>query len=507
MPYRGEGRFMRLLPLPTTFESTVRYGAFWISILLLMLVAVAQGQIIPPSPGAQGQALTVALPALSPPGFLEPLRERFFPPLAPSGNQRLTLTPFLSVGERYDDNIFLTESQKESDFITIPAAGIRLRYAPSPATFGSFDYRIDGEIFAKHTEENAISQQGDLRFASQINPSLLLNISDSFISTPEPLQKFLSIDQATGLRTLSQQARTRTTSNTAAGAVELRLAERAIVNFLFEHFLQNVDSTQELNESHYRIGTEVGYLTDVARRSKAYLSYVATFYTFSENGTTAPNSRLADFRVHTMMAGWRHTFSPTLSGDAALGYGLTQSDDPATGNHGGIVARLNVTQKLRDGQVSFSYNRNFTSGGGFGGTIREDALFATFLWQVTPKVTTIFASRFSLYDFLGEPALGTAEQRSFLALRPGLAYQILPLMNVAFYYAYESTDFKKPNPRVDDHKLTLIAQMALRERLFLSLTYDYSLRHLSGPAPTLNVTDFSRNQVLLLLTYAPTFRF
>src|SRR5262249_1793109 len=119
-------------------------------------------------------------------------------------------------------------------------------------------------------------------------------------------------------------------------------------------------------------------------------------------------------------------------------------------------------------------------------------------------------SRFALYDFLGAPVLGNAEARSFLTLRPGLAYQIFPLMNVALYYAYETTDFKRPNPRVDDQKVTLISQLALRERLFLSLTYDYSLRHLKGSTSTVNtlsLQDFSRNQVLLLLTYAPAFRF
>ena len=97
--------------------------------------------------------------------------------------------------------------------------------------------------------------------------------------------------------------------------------------------------------------------------------------------------------------------------------------------------------------------------------------------------------------------------RSFLSLRPGLAYQILPLVNLAFYYTYESTDFNRPNPKVSDQKFTLISQLALRESVFLSLMYDYSVRHLQGPAFTSGLQDFARNQVMLLLTYAPTLRF
>src|SRR5207244_1887414 len=112
---------------------------------------------------------------------------------------------------------------KASDAITVPAAGIRLRYVPSPATSLGLDYRVGREIFARHADQDAVSQQGELSFASQLNPYLSLNVRDTFISTTEPQQKFVSINEATGLRNISQQNRTRTTSNIAAGTVELRL--------------------------------------------------------------------------------------------------------------------------------------------------------------------------------------------------------------------------------------------------------------------------------------------
>src|SRR5262249_5477642 len=276
---------------------------------------------------------------------------------------------------------------------------------------------------------------------------------DRFLSTTEPLQRFSTIDQATGLRQLSQQSRIRTVRNNAGGAVEVRLADRVTADLLFEHMLENVNTSQELDETRYSIGAEVGYLTDVARRSKVYVSYVATFFTFDQNGlTTTSNLRSADFQVHTALAGFRHYFTPTLSGNAALGYARTQSDNPAEDNLGTVVAKLNVTQLLRDGQVTFGYNRDFISGGGVGGVVREDALLGIFFWKATPKVPTIFAGKYALFDFKGAPVINTGRANSFLSLRPGLAYQILPLVNVAFYYAYEATDFDRPSPNVVDQR-------------------------------------------------------
>src|SRR3989442_2710423 len=48
-------------------------------------------------------------------------------------SQRLAITPSLSLGERYDDNIFATQTNKQHDFITVLSPGIRVQYlSPTP---------------------------------------------------------------------------------------------------------------------------------------------------------------------------------------------------------------------------------------------------------------------------------------------------------------------------------------------------------------------------------------
>ena len=51
-------------------------------------------------------------------------------------SQRLTLTPSLSLGERYDDNIFATQTNKQHDFITVLSPGIRAQYSPRRRPWG-----------------------------------------------------------------------------------------------------------------------------------------------------------------------------------------------------------------------------------------------------------------------------------------------------------------------------------------------------------------------------------
>src|SRR5437868_2212697 len=100
---------MRLAYPPITLRSRVHRYVLWITILLLLPAAVAQGQT----------TTVPVLPSQSLPGFAEPLRERFFPPIDTSGRERFTLTPFVSLNERYDDNIF-SLPEKTNDFVTLP---------------------------------------------------------------------------------------------------------------------------------------------------------------------------------------------------------------------------------------------------------------------------------------------------------------------------------------------------------------------------------------------------
>src|SRR5207244_3414104 len=87
--------------------------------------------------------------------------------------QRLTLTPSLSLGERYDDNIFETRTGKQHDFITVLSPGIRAQYFPTAPTLGTlldFDYRADFEVFADHSSENNVAHRLSLTLESPLMP-------------------------------------------------------------------------------------------------------------------------------------------------------------------------------------------------------------------------------------------------------------------------------------------------------------------------------------------------
>lgn len=421
-----------------------------------------------------------------------------------TSGQILTLTPSLSTSERYDDNIFQTSSNKADDFITVVTPEIRLQYVPTRDTTLDFDYSASFEVFAKHAGQNQVSQRGLLRFVSPLTPIFSLHLRDTLIITEEPRDRVLEIDEVTGLRPVSEARRGRTLNNSASGSLGVQLAPRATLKLLFESLINDVNVPEEVDEFRYRVGAELGYLIAIARGSIVSVSYDVTFHTFKENAPVAPGAKLADFQVHTVSTGFRHDFSPTLSGNATIGYAVTASDDPNQDNNTGIVANVSITKTLRTGQAAFGYRRQFTSGSGTGGSLIADTFIVAFSSTITPKVTASLSSNLSLYDVQKT----TGRDLLFWTMRPSLTYQILRFWSLSVAYTYELTDFNDPDVAGwHDHRLTFTSRFALREQLFLSLTYRYASRRLDEVTIARGVEEFDRNEIMLTLTFAPTFRF
>jgi len=432
--------------------------------------------------------------------------------------QRLTLTPFLSLGERYDDNIFQTFRNRTDDFITLVSPGICANYvstAPTPDTTFHLDYQANFESFAKHSSENHISHRGSLGFVSQLTPALSLRVTDTLVITEESRDRIDVINQFAGLRPASEQGRRRTVTNIADSALDIQLGTRSTLGLVFNSIVNNVDIPTEVDETSYSVGVNLGYLTDVARGSKVSLSYLVTLHTFRENAPVTPGNETADFQVHDVKVGFRHELTPTLSGNVAIGPSFITSKDPQLDGDSGFAANLEVTKTFSIGRASLNYARNFTSGGGAGGASITDILRLAFFAEITGKLTAVLDSSFSHYNFRNITAsqvVTNGGNRSVWAIRPGLTYQILRPWRLSAAYAYELTDFAKGGSNLNianigDHRFTFASQFALRQWLLLDLSYRYTTRQVSNGTPLLGVEPFYRNEVILRLTAAPSFLF
>jgi len=466
--------------------------------------------------GIIGLLFTLVATAASGQELSQPLTLTPLPSSDQESSQRLTLTPLLSLGERYDDNIFETQTNKQHDFITVLSPGIRVRYLPPAPTLETqldFNYRAAIEFYADHSSQNNVGHLLSLTLASPLAPSLQVNMRELLLITNNPLARNQRLSDPTGFRPASQQTSERTLHNEAEGKVDIRLGGRTSLGVLFGNLIDNVDIPQELDEFRYRVGTDLGYLIDVARNSRVFVGYQVTFESFSANGTPPPGLSDAAFQVHTIGTGVRHELTPTLAVDAGLGYNFTTSDDPQKDGHNGFAMNAMLTKTFHNGQASLGYVRRFSAVGSTGSVTNEDTVSVAASINLTGKLTARFDSNVTWSNPQSVPGILNADNsdQRFSSIRPGLTYQILRPWSVSMAYAYEYTDYTSSSfANLSNHRLLLSTQYALREWLVLGLFYGYRAQHAHGnisQGAQTGVNDFTNNQVMLTVTASPALRF
>jgi len=445
-------------------------------------------------------------------------------------SQVLTLTPSLTVGERYDDNIFqrsgdqvLANGQrlkKVDDFITTISPAVQLHYIPRPETVLAFEYQPAFEFFADNHDQNYVSHRLELNVETPLSRRFALKVDERLVVTEEPGDRTREVDDLGGNldgRAASNEVRQRSIRNTADISLAVGLTPRISLGLLFENLLEDVEDNDELDEFRYAIGTELGYLTNVARENRAFLAYAATIFTFSNNcnameqavGICNPQND-EGFTVHTLNVGYEHNLSATLSARATLGYATTVSDRNDLDGNSAVVGSIGFIKTLRTGQLALSYERDFTSGGGTSDEVIANRLIGRFRFQPTPKITAALSGSVAIFKSQQENvATFNDDDRTFFTIRPSIQYQMLRYLGAKAEYRLGLSKFKE-GERADrtDQQFSVGAVLAIRAGLFVDLSYQYRNRIFDSTVEDDRENgQFTRNEILLSVTYQPTLRF
>lgn len=244
------------------------------------------------------------------------------------------ISPSLAVGGVYDDNLFLSSSDRQSDEILRISPALEFGYGTEAFTLAGF-YTFDAERYRHHPElnGNTVRRNGALDLGYQATPRLNLALDASYTSTETPSE--LSPQLSLGL------GRAHAVYETVAPSLGYSFDELTYGRAGYAYEQEDLASAPETNVSTGTLGLEHRFTA----RDSWDANFAASRYNFG------PFDQI-DSRVLTL--GWNHLLTPTTTFNVDAG--PRQTAGVTTAEYG-----AGVTSLLDSGTVSLQYNRSQTA--------------------------------------------------------------------------------------------------------------------------------------------------
>ncbi len=320
--------------------------------------------------------------------------------------QTVLVTPSVTVGEEYDDNVRRSSTNRQSDFITsvTPGLGLQVRTHPWYVTLAA---SLRGEFFAKESELNNFGDNalGNATVEFRPTPTLTLSLADSLARSFNPFD----IDPVTGLSTTGRSI---STNNTVMPAMSYQVNPLTTLRLRYSLRTFRSDSPRSLDSDTHT--AEASMERQLTRRDSATFRY--TYNHFKVEGSP-------DVDSHLPRVGIGHAFSPTIRTSAEAGPLIRLSADGTELTVGGT---LRYEQQFKQGALSIVLDRSTQLAGAIGQASVANRLTTTTNFPITSTLTLVLDSIMSQTE-----STDTTPELRIFSNSIALNYQPLRSLSVA----------------------------------------------------------------------------
>jgi hypothetical protein len=361
----------------------------------------------------------------------------------------LTITPSLAITGEYNDNIFLDNRRRVSDFIIGFTPGLAI-VAERPTYRLGAGYSFTSELFTTETDQShAFDRQNFwLDTLWRVDPTVTLTLTDTFL---------FSTDTNLVARENVATGRDRALGNTLAAGVAWQFAPlwtlRSGLSWTTERFQRD-----ELQDS------DVYRATLSAERRLSRLVTVDAGYEFGyfdiENEQKSTS--------HTPLVGVRWQPTPTI--DLVLRAGPSVEIKERGDARVTPAVTASYRQRLPFGAVGLSYDRAIGTAGGLGGTT-ENQLIAGFV-DVTRVARGLTVQLLPRYSIVESTSGDRVDVQSFTAALQA-TYRVASWISLIGGYQFFR---QRSASTVFSNAGTTIANDADQNRVFFGVQFGYPIR-------------------------------
>lgn len=329
--------------------------------------------------------------------------------------QTVILSPSLAISEVYDDNIELSSTDRQSDFVTSVTPGLRLAIRESPWDV-TMAVSARGDYYADRSDLNTTTdnQTGSLTIEYKPTPRFTALVTDTFTRSLNPGE----VDTQTGIIT----GRFRSTSNTVAPRLSYQIDPLTRIRLDYSFSIFRSDSpVGEDSDTH-----EAGVFVERAFTPRTSGTFHYVFSRFQPEGESARDA-------HLPTVGLAHALSPTIRVSAEAGPLLLERADGSTEINVGGAFRYD--QQFTRASLSVAYDRSARVAGVIGEVVTTQGLTARVTFLATRAVTMGLESAVRLTK-----SEDTAEDFRVYTAGITLDYRVLEWLSVNAAYRYTNQD-------------------------------------------------------------------
>ena len=276
---------------------------------------------------------------------------------APLGTAGLYLIPSFRVSESFDDNIFGSISDRQSDFISRFYPGIQGGYSSDPFTLllrGEFE----ADVFAKHPELNDPTTGWNAAMNLSFLPirRLTLGANIAYIETkslPTLTQTVTNLTLANPLFTAStvQQGRQRTTLLSASSSAAYQFTPITTGTASISY----TESTQEGGTSNTVYGAQLGVSRQLTLRDTVMFSDIQNVFESPGTSTTYTNAPTV---------GWTRRLTPLVTLSLQAGPQFSSDGSLDAYANASLAYEYKVADRLVRASVAYVHSEGFVVGQG-----------------------------------------------------------------------------------------------------------------------------------------------
>jgi putative beta-barrel porin BBP2 len=384
-------------------------------------------------------------------------------------------TPSISVSEVYDDNIYLSNTNEKSDYITAVSPGFTLNVL-SENNHLELSYAPGFVWYDKEDQNDTVRHSGTLTFGQDLTQHLKFDLTDTYIKSEDPLEDTEDIE---GIRN------TRNTYQRNTALISLRYLfgpENSLTVDYRQSDLENEDKTLDDGRTqvpsakmiywfNVKNGIELNYgftkgdfwrddnsiAGDDYDGNSAGIRYIHRFtphtrgsigYDFENRNFDGPSE---SYDVHTGSVGFDHQFSSDMSLTAGVGYFIQKND--RSDDEDGYTYNTSLIKQFERGRLTIGgaggWDENYLDAERSGFT-RYWSVNAIFDYQILEALTSYAGSSYRAEKD------SESDKRKTWRGNCGIRWTFLRWFSLSLDYSHAESDDDDDMEDYSDNRIMLI---------------------------------------------------